>query len=101
MSTEIAVKDNGSPQFDPQLTFKGGQYEMKFQDQNGVVYEKIVSPWAVREAFTSEVIDSGWLPEEVRRYGVCRFGEWFLGFIPPKRHEISLEEEGSAEGNKG
>jgi hypothetical protein len=88
------------PQFDPTLIFRAGQYHVKMQDQNGSVYEKIVSPAAVREAFTNEVIDSGWLPQEVRRYGICRFGEWFLAFLPPARYEIPLEsdEEGAERG---
>ncbi|HEX8653067.1 MAG TPA: hypothetical protein VF708_19780 [Pyrinomonadaceae bacterium] len=97
MSTEI---EKLPQKFDPTLTFRGGQYELTVQDHNGTVFPKIVSPAAVREAFTLEVIDSGWLPDIVRRYGVCRFGEWFVGFIPPGRHELPLEsdEEGAQRG---
>lgn len=89
MSTELERKF--APQIDPTLTFKAGQYEVTMQDQNGTVYRKIVSPAAVREAFTNEVVDSGWMPPEAIRFGVCRFGEWFVGFIPPGRWELPLE----------
>jgi len=100
MST--AIEKKFSSQIDPTLTFKAGQYFVTMQDQNGTVYHKIVSPAAVREAFTNEVVDSGWLPPETVRFGVCRFGEWFVAFIPPARYELPLEahegEEGAVQG---
>jgi hypothetical protein len=50
---------------------------------DGEVEQKYVSPAAVRQAFAAEPIDSGWIPEGVRRWGVCSKGTWMLRWHAP------------------
>ena len=51
--------------------------------QDGTVESKYISPGAVRQAFAAEPIDSGWIPEGVRRWGVCAKGTWMLRWHKP------------------
>jgi hypothetical protein len=53
------------------------------QAPDGTVDSKYISPGAVRQAFAAEPIDSGWIPEGVRRWGVCPKGTWMLRHHPP------------------
>jgi hypothetical protein len=52
-------------------------------DADGEVSQKYISPAAVRQAFAAEPIDSGWIPEGVRRWGVCAKGAWMLRWHAP------------------
>jgi hypothetical protein len=51
--------------------------------QDGTVEQKYVSPGAVRQAFAAEPIDSGWIPEGVRRWGLSSKGAWMLRWHAP------------------
>lgn len=52
-------------------------------EDGGKLTQKYISPGAVREAFASEPVDSGWIPEGVRRWGLSSKGAWMLRFNPP------------------
>lgn len=49
----------------------------------GKLTQKYISPSAVREAFASEPVDSGWIPEGVRRWGLSSKGAWMLRWHAP------------------
>ena len=56
--------------------------------ENGRQTLKFVSPAAVRAAFNHEPIDSGWLIDGVRRWGISPAGQWCVLFIPAARHTL-------------
>ena len=72
------------------LVITGDQYLFRYRDKAGVMTYKFVSPAAVRTAFAQETIDSGWLPANVRRWGVGRLGEWLLVTHRPKRYSFAF-----------
>ncbi len=55
---------------------------------------KCVSPEAVRAAFSSELMDTGWMPPSVRRWGTTVRGDWLVLFSPPARHRLFLQRTG-------
>jgi hypothetical protein len=59
---------------------------------DGEVEQKYISPGAVRQAFAAEPIDSGWIPEGVRRWGLCSKGAWMLRWHPPAVYSAWLPE---------
>jgi len=61
-------------------------------DEDGRATQKYVSPAAVRQAFAAEPIDSGWIPEGVRRWGVCAKGAWMLRWHAPAVYSAWLPE---------
>lgn len=54
------------------------------------VEQKYVSPGAIRQALSAEPVDSGWLPADVRRYGVGARGHWMLAWHPPAMYSVWL-----------
>jgi hypothetical protein len=52
-------------------------------DDGGKLTQKYITPASVREAFASEPIDSGWIPEGVRRWGLSSKGAWMLRWHAP------------------
>jgi E2/UBC family protein D len=59
-------------------------------NRNGQVEQKFVSPGAIRTAFAAEPIDSGWIPEGVRRWGVGSKGVWMLRWHAPAVYPVWL-----------
>ena len=59
-------------------------------DREGALEQKYLSPGAVRQAFAAEPIDTGWIPEGVRRWGVCAKGTWMLQFHEPAVRRVWL-----------
>ena len=64
------------------LFFYEGQYLFE-HGGDGSVKSKLVSPAAVRQAFSNEPVDSGWLPEGVLRWGAGSRGVWMVRFHKP------------------
>jgi hypothetical protein len=58
----------------------------------GKLTQKYISPGAVRQAFAAEPIDSGWIPEGVRRWGVGAKGTWMLRWHKPAVYSAWLPE---------
>ena len=68
----------------------GDQYLFRYRTkENGIGY-KFVSSAAVRAAFAEEPIDTTWLPENVRRWGIGPQGEWIVITFPPQKHRFSF-----------
>lgn len=67
-----------------------GQYIFVSKTQDGVEY-KPVSPEAVAAAFSTEAIDSGWLLNNIVRWGKGKNGEWILLYFPPQKYNILLQ----------
>lgn len=66
----------------------GDQYLFRYRTKdNGIAY-KFVSSGAVRAAFAEETIDSTWLPNNARRWGIGKFGEWIVITYPPQKHRF-------------
>jgi hypothetical protein len=61
-------------------------------NNDGEITQKYISSAAVRQAFAAEPIDSGWIPEGVRRWGVCPKGTWMLRHHPPAVYSAWLPE---------
>jgi PRTRC genetic system protein B len=55
---------------------------------------KCISPTAVRCAFSQELLDTGWMPSGVRRWGMTSRGDWVVLFIPPVQHRFWLQKPG-------
>ncbi len=72
------------------LVITGDQYLFRYRDQAGATAYKFVSPAAVRTAFAHEAIDTGWLPSNVRRWGMGRLGEWLLMTHRPKQYSFTF-----------
>ncbi len=72
------------------LIITGDQYLFRYRDKAGAMTYKFVSPAAVRTAFAHETIDTGWLPANVRRWGVGRLGEWLLMTHRPQRYPFTF-----------
>ncbi|MDZ4878143.1 MAG: hypothetical protein CLLPBCKN_007578 [Chroococcidiopsis cubana SAG 39.79] len=67
-----------------------GQYIFVSKAQDGVEY-KPVSPEAVAAAFSTPAIDSGWLSNNIVRWGQGKNGEWILLYFPPQKYNILLQ----------
>jgi len=72
------------------LLFVQGQYLLHTREGN-VDRVKFLAPASVRQAFTLERIDSGWLPEGVCRWGTGPAGDWMLAYHKPQVYEIQVE----------
>ncbi len=79
------------------LVIAGDQYLFRYRDKAGATAYKFVSPAAVRTAFAQETIDTGWLPGNVRRWGMGRQGEWLLMTHRPKRYSFTFTTDRSDE----
>lgn len=65
--------------------------ELLFQSvRDGAQISKHVAPSAVRQAFVSEPVDSGWLPQGVVRWGQSSRGTWMLRWHAPTVYTIRL-----------
>ncbi len=71
-----------------QLLILEGQYILRYQEGEAII-TKLISPEAVRQAFTHLAVDSGFLPPGVVRWGSSSEGDWLLKFIPPNYYQIS------------
>lgn len=47
----------------------------------------------LRNAFTNEPVDTGWLPKNVIRHGSCVSGKWVVCFFPQQRYELQVNQE--------
>ena len=70
-----------------QLLILDGQYIVRYQEGEATI-TKLISPTAVRQAFTHLPIDSGFLPPGVIRWGSGSEGDWLVKFVPPNRYPI-------------
>ena len=61
-------------------------------NRDGKVEQKYVSPGAVRSAFAAEPVDTGWIPEGVRRWGVGAKGVYMLRWHAPAVYSVWLPE---------
>lgn len=81
----------------PALEIADGQFLFRGVTEGGTTVEKLVSPAAVREAFTNIPVDSGWLTPNlsfggVVRWGVVRGVDWVVMFLPASVHSLELTE---------
>ncbi|MFN9397508.1 MAG: hypothetical protein ACK6BN_17125, partial [Pseudanabaena sp.] len=80
-----ALKPDGYPLIEAEaklLFLKGGHYCFQHRQGEKETY-KFLSPETVRAAFQHERIDTGWIPNGVKRLGVCRRGQGYVQFMPP------------------
>jgi hypothetical protein len=77
----------------PRIEFRDGQFVFCMTNEAGGLVERFISAAQVRQAFTGIPIESGWLPPGVMRWGNGIRGEWAVGFIPPRVHELELTRE--------
>ena len=80
------------------MIITGDQYLLRYREKKGAVAYKFISSAAVRAAFTNEIIDSAWLPANVRRWGMGKEGEWILIAHPPQVYAVTLTGKESNEG---
>jgi hypothetical protein len=76
ISAPVGLKPQGA------LFMVGDQF-LFVAERNGKVVQKYVGPGAVRQAFAAEPIDTGWIPEGVRRWGRSGKGVYMLRHHPP------------------
>jgi Prokaryotic E2 family D len=67
------------------------QFVIVARDNQKRVITKTLTPGAIRTAFNAQPVDSGWLPENVIRYGSSPKGEWMLGWYPPSVRQCYLD----------
>lgn len=72
-----------------ELIFLDGQYLFHYREGKQEHY-KLLSPASVRQAFSNEPIDSGWIQSGVVRWGVAARGEWVIMFVPPKAYKLDF-----------
>ena len=72
-----------------ELIFLDGQYLFHYREGKQEHY-KLLSPASVRQAFSNEPIDSGWIPFGVVRWGIAARGEWVVMFVHPKAHKLDF-----------
>jgi PRTRC genetic system protein B len=68
----------------------GDQYLFRYRTKDTGITYKFVSSAAVRAAFAEEPIDTTWLPENVRRWGMGPHGEWIVITYPRQKHRFSF-----------
>jgi PRTRC genetic system protein B len=71
------------------LLFLDGQFALRYEENQRTVV-KLVSPASVRAAFNHIPIDSGWMPDAVRRWGHTSRGEYVVLCFPPQRYHLHL-----------
>lgn len=79
----------------PCIEFREGQLVFRMTNEAGGKVERFISSAQARQAFTGLPVESGWLPPGIMRYGTGTLGEWAVGFVPPKVHELEITSEGS------
>jgi hypothetical protein len=77
----------------PCIEFREGQFVFRMTNEAGGKVERFISSAQVRQAFTGLAIDTGWMVPQIMRWGNGRLGEWAVGFVPPRVHEIELTRE--------
>jgi len=75
----------------------GDQYLFRYRRKDGSIAYKFVSSASVRAAFAEETIDTNWLPNNVRRWGMGKRGEWIVIAYPAQRHRFTFEQESGGE----
>lgn len=75
----------------------GDQYLFRYRTRDGGTAFKFLSASAVRAAFAEEAIDTYWLPQQVRRCGIGRRGEWVIVAQPPQRYSLLFQGETESE----
>jgi PRTRC genetic system protein B len=73
----------------------GDQYLFRYRKKDGSLAYKFVSSASVRAAFAAEMIDTNWLPSNVRRWGMGKRGEWIVIAYPAQRHRFTFEQAGA------
>jgi hypothetical protein len=71
-----------------QLLILDGQYVIWYEEGE-TMRSKLISPTAVRQAFTHLPVDSGFLPPSIVRWGSGVAGDWLVKFIAPNCYPIS------------
>ena len=72
------------------IYFVDDQFLFHGLDNRGAEQIKFVSSATVREAFSYEPLDSGWLPPGVVRYGVSSRGTWMVRWHAPGIYKVRL-----------
>lgn len=75
-----------------ELIFLDGQYLFHYREDQQDHY-KLVSAAAVRQAFSHEPVETGWIPEGVVRWGIASGETWVVRFVPPGKHELCFASE--------
>jgi PRTRC genetic system protein B len=68
----------------------GDQYLFRYRAKDNTVAYKFVSSAAVRAAFAEEAIETNWLPDSTRRWGIGKRGEWIVITYPPQKHRFTF-----------
>jgi PRTRC genetic system protein B len=68
----------------------GDQYLFRYRAKDNTVAYKFVSSAAVRAAFAEETIETNWLPDNTRRWGIGKRGEWIVITYPPQKHRFTF-----------
>ena len=68
----------------------GDQYLFRYRGKDNAVNYKFVSPASVRAAFAEEPLETNWLPENARRWGIGKQGEWIIVTHPPQKHRFTF-----------
>jgi hypothetical protein len=87
-----ALNPDGYPLIEAEaklLFLKGGHYCFQYREGKREAY-KFLSPDTIKAAFQHEQIDTGWIPKGMQRLGICRQGQWFVQFVPPKKHTFTF-----------
>jgi PRTRC genetic system protein B len=75
--------------FDMTLLFTKQQYVLWSLNGN-MLRPTPISPNTLQAAFAEEPIDTGWLPENIKRWGYGQGGCFMVKYIPPGRHTLFL-----------
>jgi len=70
-----------------------GQYYVSYNQGERLV-RKAVSPATVREAFVQIPLDSGYIPENIVRWGIDGKSQWAAMFVPPKIQTLKINDAG-------
>jgi len=74
----------------------GDQYLFRYRTKDTGIAYKFVPPAAVRAAFAEEMIETNWLPQNARRWGMGKIGEWIVIAHPPQKHRFLFVTEDDA-----
>jgi PRTRC genetic system protein B len=80
---------------DAAIFFVDGQYAFRSRDE-GRDRLKFIAPSAVRQAFSHEPVDSGWLPAGAVRWGTGSRGDWLAAYRPAARYRLLFAGDGQA-----
>ena len=82
IATLLAGPPHALGQIDAELLFVAGQY-LFHSRQDGADHYKFLAPEAVRAAFATLPIDTGWLDPSIQRWGTGADGPWVVAWHPP------------------